>query len=44
MFFADISVAFSGCFNRYMVECESISFTVEFVCKFGFNRYMVECE
>ena len=32
------------CFNRYMVECESISFPSGFGTGYSFNRYMVECE
>ena len=31
-------------FNRYMVECESISFPSGFGTGYSFNRYMVECE
>ena len=31
-------------FNRYMVECEYITTTVDNLSLFSFNRYMVECE
>ena len=31
-------------FNRYMVECESISENLVKSTVWGFNRYMVECE
>mgnify|MGYP004520159315 FL=1 len=31
-------------FNRYMVECESITQKAELAQQKCFNRYMVECE
>ena len=33
-----------SCFNRYMVECESVHLLTEAKAKGSFNRYMVECE